>query len=978
MKTKAKGRPASKETLIANRYVVQKELGRGGGGVVYLAADLNQASQKVALKVVKLQKKQDPLLAKTLKNEFATLTLLHHRHLAQVYDFGITEKEMYFSAEWVDGEEILKATQNANLNTVFQLLVQTLRALDFLHRRGVLHLDLKPNNILVTDPDRTGDLNVKLIDFGLARWKKGSAEKLEESFGTPPYAAPEVLLEQAPGPASDLYSLGMICHLLLARSFPFKSQEPFEIMKEQVYGHPIRVETLNRALPDDFAELLLKMVAKDPAARFSSAREALEAINKSLGEHFTLRSLSAPIRILEESDAFFRPASIETLVESFSKPESSVTVLQGPPGIGKTRLLTRVKELLQLKGIHPLLFRDRTSFEDFLRENPASRDPLFLDFEEKTEKLEKINAPILLSSTEVPSTPFQTISLTPLQDAELSEFLQKEISGFPPELVSSIAPLMQGVPARLETILQALREEGALQWGEQGWKWTGENVNFTRLLPAQERRWEERRERVREVLKFSPTGLNAKTLEGILQLEAGALAEKLSEWVKSGGIVLEENEGKTLYRSAETEKKSGPRFSTDDWKWAEEELKRLYDEGRFETGVEWAQVLLSSHAALPETVSLNLARHFVAAGFAEEALRLLPSPPPKTPRELGLFHEIQARCHFNRGKLKEAEGSLSQAKEFYEEAKEASGLSRAHNLYGMIAKKNSDFAAGEKEFQLSIEEAKAGANPYLEGLARMNVATLYHDQGQFNKAYPLYQEALALGDKVNHPLLTTSLLNNWINLLYHMGRSAEAESACYELLKQALPTRYPEQQAVAFNYLALIAGQKNHPEMQLDYLNQAISLLNPQKSPQPLFQSLINRGYVYWSLKKFTPAQLDGEAALELAQKQSNRSFLAWVYLLLGKVLRDRPKPDLEQSGSFLDRAFDVIESTQNRQMLWEVEFERGMLAKKKKDLGSAKKFLLSAQEKLGQLLAEMPEENKPSYLRDRKLDKILSELEGL
>src|SRR5262245_50650171 len=107
--------------------------------------------------------KNSPLLV-DLKNEFATLSLLHHTNLARVYDLEATKHELFFTEEWVEGKNILQAAEFANFNSVFAMIVQVLRAVDYIHRRGVLHLDLKQANILVTDPASTGELTVKLID----------------------------------------------------------------------------------------------------------------------------------------------------------------------------------------------------------------------------------------------------------------------------------------------------------------------------------------------------------------------------------------------------------------------------------------------------------------------------------------------------------------------------------------------------------------------------------------------------------------------------------------------------------------------------------------------------------------------------------------------------------------------------------------------------------------------------------------------
>jgi tetratricopeptide (TPR) repeat protein len=152
-------------------------------------------------------------------------------------------------------------------------------------------------------------------------------------------------------------------------------------------------------------------------------------------------------------------------------------------------------------------------------------------------------------------------------------------------------------------------------------------------------------------------------------------------------------------------------------------------------------------------------------------------------------------------------------------------------LQGSIAKRLGDFPQAEAALLDAIQKAKEIEFLYSEGLAEMNRGTLYHDRGEFKKAQEAYLRAFAIAKKFPHPLLELTLQHNWVNLLYYTGRSAEAEAACFDWLKQSLRYQDVSQQAVALNFLALLAGQKGLKEKKLDYLNQAIGLLNPRLLP---------------------------------------------------------------------------------------------------------------------------------------------------
>ncbi len=979
-----------RQRLVGNRFLLQRPLGLGGGGVVYLARDERAKDREVALKVLEFSREPDPRLAASLKNEFSSLSALRHRHLARVFDFGLTERELYFSSEYVAGENILEACRHANLNTVFQLTVQMLRALDFLHSKGVLHLDLKPENILVTDPDKSGELSVKLIDFGTAEWRKKGSVFQGEFVGTPPYAAPEVILEQAPTPASDIYSLGMVLHQIFAQRFPFSTQDPFEMMKEQVYGEPLRLQELHPALPENFADFLHRLVAKEPASRFASPREVLSALNQSLGENFSLRGTTAPAHILEASDFIFPRKIFEGLVESFSRADPQITLLSGPTGMGKSFLIRKLKETLQLRGIHPVTIHDSKSLETWLRSTPAEGLALFIDLSSGSDldmvplldRLENSRQAVLITTPFAPSpdlNPTRWVELPFLGYEQIFSFLEQEVIDFPVATQSlAVFALCQGHPMKLETVLHAMHEEGLLQWTDQGWRWVGDDAaDFSQLLVRHETRWQERRRHLLDVLQFSRVGLSAKTLEGILNLEPGSLDEKLVEWEKAGLILSKKLKKQPHYFSKKIPTEGPTQLPIRDWSWAGKDLEELYARGAFGAGVELARLLQveAGKKKLPASVALLGARHYVAAGFADQAMASLPPEVPEEPTQAGLFVEIQARAWLFKGEFPKAQALLVEAEKTYRRAGDQAGTARVDNLRGSLLKRIQDFSGAAASFTRASEAAKSISDAYAQGLALMNLGILYYDQGKFEKAQATYRQAFELERTVDQPLLACKLRENWVNLVFYMGRSAEAEAACYDLLKTAIKFQYHEQQGAALNFLSLLAGQKSHYEMQLNYLNQAMGLLDARANLQLYFQTLTNRAYVHRSMKKFTAAQLDGESALELAERSGNTTLTALANLILGKVHRDRPKPDLQAASVYLNNAHQLIYQNKIEQLLWEVELDRGLVAKLKGEKLRAKNYFLSAKRRLEVFLQQAPESIRQNYLRDRQMEKIEREL---
>jgi len=985
--------PAKTKTSakIDGRYRVQRFIGSGGGGKVYLVED-EVSGRSCALKLLESGRESDPGLVTLLKNEFSSLASLHHPNLSEVFDLGTTRNGIYFTSEYIPGRDVLLAARASDLNTVFRLLVQCLAALDFLHRRGVLHLDLKPSNILVTDPDQSGILRVKLIDFGGAEWRLRGQAEAGETMGTPPYVAPELLMDRPASPASDLYALGMILHQVFYGRFPFRSSEPLAMMKEQVYEEPLALTGLPQALPEDFSAILAKLVARDPHDRFASAQEVLQAINRCLGEDFSLRPAKVPVNILRESDFLFHESLIQDLLERFQDVRPQVVVLSGPEGFGKTRVVTRVKELLQLRRVYPRVIQSPQDCEAYFKSGALPAVPLFLDWEgEEPEDFgallqccdeRGLQALVTTRRKRVPEF-FANgwLELPALKVDQLQKFFDAELADFPEG--DKQPPLLEtgsASPKDLEDLLEALQEEGALQWSDLGWRWIPEiELDDAKLLARHEARWRERRERCREILNLAPNGLDALILAGLLGVDVGVLREKLLLWERESWLKSRPVKNLTFYFSAKTSVKALAREASLDWPQLVTEWRRLYQEGQFEAVSLWVDALAErkSEEPMPPDAALWLARHCAAAGQGEKAVALLEGSA-SMPEEQGLYFEVLGRGKFLKGDSEGAERALNDSETAYKRLGDMAGLSRVLNLRASLAKKRADFSSAVSLFAEAVRTAQAAEDPYLAGLAEMNLGLSHQERGEFEAAIAAYEGAERSADQAGHPLLSGRLLQNRLNLAFAMGKSQAAESLCQELSRLAWKHHYPELQAAAFQYLALLAGQQGHQDLRLSYLNRTLQLLRSRDPSAAYVQALFNRAYFFWEQGNFTPAELEAGYALDLAKTLSLPLLTAWSQLLMGKILRDRPRADFAEAGRFLNRAHHGLHRLHNRQLLWEVEFDRGLLAKKQGEIRDAERFFLASQRSLEELMKDLPDPVRKSYLRDRKLERIEGQLKEL
>ena len=265
---------------IIDNYQITGVLGEGGMGVVYKARNL-QLDKDVALKMMDPTLARDESFLKRFKSEAKSLARLQNPHIVSAYDFREAEEGICIIMEFVEGCTLAdKIRESGPLPLELTLLIfkQILSALDHAHKAGVIHRDIKPSNILIT-PQNV----VKVTDFGLAKIQQASGVTVTQTTGgTLYYMSPE----QVRGLANvdyrgDIYSLGMTLYETLTGSLPFnKGDTQFAIQQTIVEGKIPSPGGTDRAVPKDFAKIVMKAIDKEPSRRFQSAGEMWEAMEK--------------------------------------------------------------------------------------------------------------------------------------------------------------------------------------------------------------------------------------------------------------------------------------------------------------------------------------------------------------------------------------------------------------------------------------------------------------------------------------------------------------------------------------------------------------------------------------------------------------------------------------------------------------------------------------------------------------------------
>src|SRR6266566_3944784 len=261
------------------QYEFQDFIGQGAMGLVYRAYHA-QLERTGAIKIMQAMS-PDPNTGARFRHEAQAIARLRHPNIVDVYDFGEFQGTPYMIVEYIPGGSLSNRMSNGPLDapTALKYLRGIAAGLDYAHGHGVIHRDVKPANVLLT----TEDVPV-LADFGLAKLLEGTSLKSMTGVttGTPAYMAPEQVTGHDVGPAADRYSLATIAYEMLAGVIPFDGEGLLELLYAQVHREPLPPSERNRSLPPKVDAVIMRGLAKDPAARWQTATEFVDALAAAL------------------------------------------------------------------------------------------------------------------------------------------------------------------------------------------------------------------------------------------------------------------------------------------------------------------------------------------------------------------------------------------------------------------------------------------------------------------------------------------------------------------------------------------------------------------------------------------------------------------------------------------------------------------------------------------------------------------------
>jgi serine/threonine-protein kinase len=277
----ARGVKIEKGMVFAGRYEILGLLGKGGMGAVYRARD-RRLDETVALKVLRSEVLDvDPTLLERFKQELRLARKITHRNVLRTHDFDEADGTPYISMEYIDGvtlKDLIQSKGALPAGVGLRIAKQMCQGLDAAHRQGVIHRDIKPQNMLILP--ETGEL--KIMDFGIARVSEvkgaaGSGLTTDGTvMGTPDYMPPEQAQGQPADFRSDIYSLGIVFYEIFTGSLPFKGDTSMATVIAHIQQPPRPPRNLNARIPEDLEALIMKCIEKEPSARYAKVADVLK------------------------------------------------------------------------------------------------------------------------------------------------------------------------------------------------------------------------------------------------------------------------------------------------------------------------------------------------------------------------------------------------------------------------------------------------------------------------------------------------------------------------------------------------------------------------------------------------------------------------------------------------------------------------------------------------------------------------------
>lgn len=281
-------------TILDDRYEILEVIGTGGMAVVYKAM-CHRLNRFVAVKILRDEFAEDEEFRQRFQTEAQAVAMLSHPNIVSVYDVSHSDGVEYIVMELIEGVTLMQYMKKKGAlgwKEALHFAVQISKALEHAHEKGIVHRDIKPQNIMILK-----DGTIKVADFGIAALESAQEKKSDQTVGSVHYIAPEQARGEQPDPRSDIYSLGVVMYEMLTGKMPYDGDTAEQVALKHITGHAVPPQELNPDIPEELARITLKAMNTDIGARYQSASELLRDL-----EDFRKQQAAANIGLAGDDD----------------------------------------------------------------------------------------------------------------------------------------------------------------------------------------------------------------------------------------------------------------------------------------------------------------------------------------------------------------------------------------------------------------------------------------------------------------------------------------------------------------------------------------------------------------------------------------------------------------------------------------------------------------------------------------------------
>lgn len=339
---------------LDGRYEITELIGVGGMADVYKATDILE-DKTVAVKILKTEFADNEEFVRRFRNESKAIAVLSHPNIVKIFDVGFTEKIQFIVMEYIDGitlKEFMEQQGVIKWKDCVHFIIQILRALQHAHDRGIVHRDIKPQNIMLFS-----DGTIKVMDFGIARFAREEGKTIsDKAIGSVHYISPEQARGDVTDEKSDIYSVGVMMYEMLCGVKPFDGDNPVSVALMHMQNEAPQLRSVNDSIPEGLEEIVIRAMQKEAPKRYQSASEMI----KDIEEFKKNPSIVFEYKYLSEKTQYFNASAVSKAAESIRTEKGS--------DVKKMRTRSKVKDQVN----------DYDDYDDYEEDDKPSKSSYFV------------------------------------------------------------------------------------------------------------------------------------------------------------------------------------------------------------------------------------------------------------------------------------------------------------------------------------------------------------------------------------------------------------------------------------------------------------------------------------------------------------------------------------------------------------------------------------------------------------------------